>query len=172
MRSLVMKFTLLTGALIFAMTFMLMTLESVSAQRETRNLLIDRNVATLSSAASRLADSFNSRDVEFVGAFLTELRDNMGADEIYAVNNRREMFVEAFADPASAETIRASAIAVSSLGAGDIRYELTGTTLQLAVPAYTSQRRLSGVIYAQLELTELVTSRNDMIKYLQHHQLN
>lgn len=164
MRSLVMKFTLLTGALIFAMTFMLMTLESVSAQRETRNLLIDRNVATLSSAASRLADSFNSRDVEFVGAFLTELRDNMGADEIYAVNNRREMFVEAFADPASAETIRASAIAVSSLGAGDIRYELTGTTLQLAVPAYTSQRRLSGVIYAQLELTELVTSRNDMIR--------
>ncbi len=164
MRSLVMKFTLLTGALIFATTLMLMTLESVSAQRETRNLLIDRNVATLSSAASRLADSFSSRDVEFVGAFLTELRDNMSADEIYAVNNRREMFVEALADPASAETIRTSALAVSSLGAGDIRHELDGTTLQLAVPAYTSQRRLSGVIYARLELTELVASRNDMIK--------
>lgn len=47
MRSLVMKFTLLTGALIFATTLMLMTLESVSAQRETRNLLIDRSVASL-----------------------------------------------------------------------------------------------------------------------------
>ncbi len=164
MRSLVMKFTLLTGALIFAMTFMLVTLESVSAQRETRNLLIDRNIASLSSAASRLADSFSSRDVEFVGAFLTELRDNMGADEIYALNNRRELFVEALADPNTAGNIRASAIAVASLGAGDIRHELNGTTLHLAVPAYTSQRRLSGVIYAQLELTELVASRNAMIK--------
>ena len=164
MRSLVMKFTLLTAALIFATTAMLMTLESVSAQRETRNLLIDRNIASLSSAASRLADSFNSRDTEFISAFLTELRDNLGADEIYAINNRREMFLEALSDNSTEGNQRASAVAVAALGAGDIRHELEGTTLRLAVPAFTSQRRLSGVIYAQIELGQLVTSRNAMIK--------
>jgi diguanylate cyclase (GGDEF)-like protein len=164
MRSLVMKFTLLTGALIFATTFMLVALESVSAQRETKNLLTDRAIATLENTATRLASSIATSDIEFVDLYLEEIAGTQGLGEIYALNNRREVLGEAYNDGREQGSLRTADLAVMALGAGDRRYSLDGDILQVAVPVYTENRRLVGVIYAKQELIELAQQINAMVK--------
>lgn len=164
MRSLVMKFTILTGMLIFATTSMLMTLESMSAQRETRNLMIERSIATLQAAATRLVSPITVRDDSSVEAYLQNLLESGNFTELYVINNHREMLGEAYSDNRDRSGRRAANLAVVSLGAGDLRYELNGITLEVAVPVYTEARRLAGIVYAKQELHELVASRNAMIQ--------
>ncbi|WP_300530934.1 EAL domain-containing protein [Maricaulis sp.] len=164
MRSLVMKFTILTGMLIFATTSMLMTLESMSAQRETRNLVIERSIATLQAAATRLVNPITVRDDTAVEAYLQNLLDSGNFTELYVINNHREVLGEAYTDDRTKGGLRAANLAVVSLGAGDLRYQLDGITLQVAVPVYTEARRLAGIVYAKQELHELVASRNAMIQ--------
>jgi len=164
MRSLVMKFTLLTGALIFATTLMLMTLESISAQRETRNLLIDRSVASLQTTASRLANAVSDNNGEFVDLYVEELIASLGAQEMYVLNNRREVLGEAYDDDREQGRLRAADMAVMALGAGDMRYSVHDGALEMAAPVYTAERRLVGVVYAKRQLVELVASRNAAIQ--------
>ena len=164
MRSLVMKFTLLTGALIFATTFMLITLHSVSAQRETKQLLTDRTIATMEAAASRISRYVASNDVEEVDQKVDDLVVSMRAEELYVLNNRREVLGEAYADNHPRGQLRASDVAVMALGAGDRRVELSGDTLQVAIPIYTQNRRLVGIVYARQDLVELAASRNALIQ--------
>jgi len=164
MRSLVMKFTLLTGALIFATTLMLMTLESISAQRETRNLLIDRSVASLQTTASRLANAVSENNNGFVDLYVEELIASLGAQEMYVLNNRREVLGEAYDDDREQGRLRAADMAVMALGAGDLRYSVHDGFLEMAAPVYTAERRLVGVVYAKRELVELVASRNAAIQ--------
>jgi diguanylate cyclase (GGDEF)-like protein len=164
MRSLVMKFTLLTGALIFATTVMLMTLEGISAQREAKNVLTDRSVATLEYAAIRLASHISSSDVEFVEEYLQELHTSSGLTELYALNNRREVLGAVIEGGRGPGVLRVSDLAVMALGAGDLRQSLEGEVLEVGVPVYTETRRLVGVIYAKQSLVELSRSRNEMIR--------
>lgn len=164
MRSLVMKFTLLTGALIFATTLMLMTLESLSAQRETRNLVVERSVATLQTTASRLASAVSTNNTDFVDLYVEELIASIGAEEMYVLNTRREVLGEAYDDDRPQGRLRPADLAVMALGAGDLRYSLNEGELEMAVPVYTQERRLAGVVYAKRQLVELVASRNAAIR--------
>ena len=164
MRSLVMKFTLLTGALIFATTLMLMTLENVSAQRETRNLLVDRSLASLQATATRLAGAVSVNNSNYIDLYVDELISSVGANEMYVLNNRREVLGEAYSDGRSEGQLRAADLAVMALGAGDLRYSLTDGVLEMAAPVYTEERRLVGIVYAKRELVELVASRNAALR--------
>ncbi|MHA6287881.1 putative bifunctional diguanylate cyclase/phosphodiesterase [Maricaulis sp. CAU 1757] len=164
MRSLVMKFTLLTGALIFATTLMLMTLESVSAQRETRNLLVERTVSKLQATANRLATAVSGNDTNYVDQYLEEVLVRESAEHLYVLNNRREVLGEASREARDEEHLRAADAAVLSLGAGDLRYSLEGDMLEVAAPIYTEERRLVGVVFARQELVELAASRNAAIQ--------
>lgn len=164
MRSLVMKFTLLTGMLIFATTLMLMTLENVAAQRETRNLLAESSIARLQATTDRLAGAVASNDVEFIQRYLEEMRASLDLSEVYAINNRREVLGSAYPDGEAPERLSQSDLAVMALGAGDRRVTLSATTLDAAVPVYTESRRLVGVVFARQELTELIRSRNAAIR--------
>ncbi len=164
MKSLVMKFTLLTGTMIFATVAILMTLEGVSSHNETRNMLVERNVQSLRAAATRLANDFISDQNGFVQDYITELRTSANAAEIYALNNRREVLGEAFAEARDEGRLHAADLAVMALGAGDERTKLEGLTLEIAVPVYTDARRLVGVIYTKQYLLELPASRNAMIR--------
>ena len=164
MRSLVMKFTLLTGMLIFATTLMLMTLENIAAQRETRNLLAESSIARLQATTDRLAGAVASNDVEFVQRYLTEMLASLDLSEVYAINNRREVLGSAYPEGEAPERLAQSDLAVMALGAGDRRASLTAATLHVAVPVYTESRRLVGVVYASQELTELVRSRNAALR--------
>ena len=164
MRSLVMKFTLLTGMLIFASTLMLMTLENISAQRESRNLMAERSIATLQTTANRLANAVATNDVEFVDSYLREMLASLSLSEVYAVNNRREVLGSAYPEGEAPERLVQSDLAIMALGAGDRRASLEATTLRIAVPVYTESRRLVGVIFARQELTELVRLRNAAIR--------
>ncbi len=164
MRSLVMKFTLLTGMLIFASTLMLMTLENFAAQRETRNLLAEGSIARLQTTTTRLASSVATNDVEFVQLYLDELLASLDLSEVYVLNNRRELLGSAYAVGEAPERLNVSDLAIMALGAGDRRAGLSATTLNAAVPIYTESRRLIGVIYASQELTALIHSRNAAIQ--------
>ncbi|MBR9825035.1 MAG: EAL domain-containing protein [Alphaproteobacteria bacterium] len=164
MKSLVMKFTLLTGALIFATVAILMTLESVSAHNETRNLLVERHVQALRSAASRLSDGFVNPRPIFTQSYLTEFQRSNNATEVYALNNRREVLGEAYADERDGGRLHAADLAVMALGAGDERTSIDGITVEIAVPVYTESRRLVGVLYSKIDLHELPSSRNAMIQ--------
>jgi diguanylate cyclase (GGDEF)-like protein len=164
MRSLVMKFTLLTGTLIFATTLMLMTLENVSAQRETRNLLIDRSVATLQATATRLAGAVSVNNSDYVDLYVEELIASIGADEIYVLNNRREVLGEAYSDDRPQGQLRAADLAVMALGAGDTRFHLENGELELAAPVYTEARRLVGIVYSRQSLDQLTASRNAAVR--------
>ncbi len=164
MRSLVMKFTLLTGTLIFATTLMLMTLENVSAQRETRNLLIDRSVATLQATATRLAGAVSVNNSNYVDLYIEELIASIGADEMYVLNNRREVLGEAYSDDRPQGQLRAADLAVMALGAGDTRYHLENGELELAAPVYTEARRLVGIVYSRQSLDQLTASRNAAVR--------
>jgi diguanylate cyclase (GGDEF)-like protein len=164
MRSLVMKFTLLTGTLIFATTLMLMTLENVSAQRETRNLLIDRSVATLQATATRLAGAVSVNNSNYVDLYIEELIASIGADEMYVLNNRREVLGEAYSDDRPQGQLRAADLAVMALGAGDTRFQLENGELELAAPVYTEARRLVGIVYSRQSLDQLTASRNAAVR--------
>tara|TARA_R110000744_G_scaffold84678_5_gene165770 strand:+ start:18218 stop:20311 length:2094 start_codon:yes stop_codon:yes gene_type:complete len=164
MRSLVMKFTLLTGMLIFATTLMLMTLENIAAQRETRNLLAESSIARLQSTTDRIAGAIASNDTEFVQRYLTEMLASLDLSEVYALNNRREVLGSAYPEGEAPEHLSQSDLAVMALGAGDRRAALNAATLQVAVPVYTESRRLVGVVYASQELTELIRSRNAALR--------
>ncbi len=91
-----MKFTLLTGMLIFATTLMLMTLENIAAQRETRNLLAESSIARLNASADRLSTAVATNDVEFVQRHLTDWLTSLELSEIYVLNNRRELLGSAY----------------------------------------------------------------------------
>ncbi|MGK0266669.1 MAG: diguanylate cyclase (GGDEF)-like protein [Maricaulis sp.] len=164
MRSLVMKFTLLTGMLIFATTLMLMTLENIAAQRETRNLLAQSSIARLQATTDRLASAVANNDVEFVQRYLTEMLASLDLSEVYVINNRREVLGSAYPEGEAPERLVQSDLAVMALGAGDRRGALSATTLDVAVPVYTESRRLVGVVYASQELTELIRSRNAALR--------
>ncbi len=164
MRSLVMKFTLLTGMLIFATTLMLMTLENFAAQRETRNLLAESSIARLQATTDRLSAAVAGNDVDFVQRYLTEMLASLDLSEVYVINNRREVLGSAYPDGLVPERLSQSDLAIMALGAGDRRASLTATTLKVAVPVYTESRRLVGVVYASQELTELTRSRNAAIQ--------
>ena len=164
MRSLVMKFTLLTGMLIFATTLMLMTLENIAAQRETRNLLAESSIARLQSTTDRIAGAIASNDTEFVQRYLTEMLASLDLSEVYALNNRREVLGSAYPEGEAPEHLSQSDLAVMALGAGDRRAALNAATLQVAVPVYPESRRLVGVVYASQELTELIRSRNAALR--------
>ncbi len=164
MKSLVMKFTLLTGALIFATVAILMTLESVSAHNETRNLLVERYVQSLRAAATRLSGGFMEDEAGFIQDYLSELRRSNNATEIYALNNRREVLGEAYAEEGDRGRLHAADLAVMALGAGDERKAINGITAEIAVPVYTENRRLVGVIYTRQDMLELPASRNAMIQ--------
>jgi len=164
MRSLVMKFTLLTGMLIFASTLMLMTLENFAAQRETRNLLAESSIARLQATTDRMAVAFTDNDVEFIQGYLTDMLAGLNLSEAYALNNRRELLGSAYASGDAPDRHHTSDLAVMALGAGDRRAALGATTLEVAVPVYTASRRLVGVVFASQELTELVRSRNAAIR--------
>lgn len=164
MRSLVMKFTLLTGMLIFATTLMLMTLENIAAQRETRNLLAESSIARLQATTDRLATAVATNDVEFVQRYLTEMLASLDLSEVYVINNRREVLGSAYPEGEAPERLVQSDLAVMALGAGDRRGALSATTLDVAVPVYTESRRLVGVVYASQELTELIRSRNAALR--------
>ena len=164
MRSLVMKFTLLTGMLIFASTLMLMSLENFAAQRETRNLLAESSIARLQATTDRMAVAFTDNDVEFIQGYLTDMLAGLNLSEAYALNNRRELLGSAYASGDTPDRHHTSDLAVMALGAGDRRAALGATTLEVAVPVYTASRRLVGVVFASQELTELVRSRNAAIR--------
>ena len=164
MRSLVMKFTLLTGTLIFATTLMLMTLENVSAQRETRNLLVDRSLASLQATATRLAGAVSVNNSNYIDLYVDELISSIGANEMYVLNNRREVLGEAYSDDRAEGQLRAADLAVMALGAGDLRYSLNDGVLEMAAPVYTEERRLVGIVYAKRELVELASSRNAALR--------
>ncbi|MAK63827.1 MAG: GGDEF domain-containing protein [Maricaulis sp.] len=164
MRSLVMKFTLLTGTLIFATTLMLMTLENVSAQRETRNLLVDRSLASLQATATRLAGAVSVNNSNYIDLYVDELISSIGANEMYVLNNRREVLGEAYSDDRAEGQLRAADLAVMALGAGDLRYSLNEGVLEMAAPVYTEERRLVGIVYAKRELVELASSRNAALR--------
>lgn len=164
MRSLVMKFTLLTGMLIFATTLMLMTLENFAAQRETRNLLAESSIARLQATTDRLSAAVAGNDVDFVQRYLTEMLASLDLSEVYVINNRREVLGSAYPEGLAPERLSQSDLAVMALGAGDRRASLSATTLNVAVPVYTESRRLVGVVYASQELTELTRSRNAAIQ--------
>ena len=137
MRSLVMKFTLLTGALIFATVLMLISLHSVTAQRETRELLVERTVATLEAAASRIANSVAENNGEYVDLYVEELVTSLRAREIYVLNNRREVLGLSSTEDLTVESLRAADMAVMALGAGDRRVSMRGEALEVGVPVYT-----------------------------------
>ncbi|WP_238934386.1 putative bifunctional diguanylate cyclase/phosphodiesterase [Maricaulis parjimensis] len=164
MRSLVMKFTLFTGALIFATTLMLMTLENVSAQRETRNLLVDRSLASLQATATRLAGAVSVNNANYIDLYVDELINSVSAEEMYVLNNRREVLGEAYSDGRPEGQLRAADLAVMALGAGDLRYSLSDGVLEMAAPVYTEERRLVGIVYAKRELSELVAMRNGALR--------
>ena len=164
MRSLVMKFTLLTGALIFATTIMLITLEGFSVQHETRNLLVDRSVATLEAVATRLSSSIATSDNEFVSGYVDELITTMEQGEIYVLNNRRELLGEAYHDDRASLGRTTDVIAIMALGAGDLRKSIDGILIEIAVPVYTENRRLVGVIYARQNLIQLTEALSTMLK--------
>tara|TARA_R110002072_G_scaffold132914_1_gene273229 strand:- start:2075 stop:4135 length:2061 start_codon:yes stop_codon:yes gene_type:complete len=164
MRSLVMKFTLLTGMLIFASTLMLMTLENFAAQRETRNLLAESSIARLQATTDRMAVAFTENDVEFIQGYLTDMLAGLNLSEAYALNNRRELMGSANVSGVTPDRHHTSDLAVMALGAGDRRAALGATTLEVAVPVYTASRRLVGVVFASQELTELTRSRNAAIR--------
>lgn len=100
----------------------------------------------------------------FVDLYVEELIASFGAQEMYVLNNRREVLGEAYADDREQGRLRAADLAVMALGAGDMRYSVTDGVLEMAAPIYTAERRLVGVVYAKRELVELVASRNAAIQ--------
>ena len=163
MRSLVVKFTVMTGALIFATIFMLMALESISAERDAKRLLTDRTISALEAAASRLSGSIAEQDREHLDGQLSDLLEANSAHEVYALNTHREVLGYVSAEHAGQRPQRQANIAVMALGSGDQRHAIQGGTLEVAVPVYTLSHRLVGVIYARQDLVELAQMRNAML---------
>jgi len=173
MQSLVVKFTLLTGALIFATTLMLMTLENVAAQRDTKRLLTERSVLAVETIAADLAPEVSESDNQSIGRRLDRFINERGVRELYVLNARRELLGEARSQIAIDERPEASAgdlqsnasdLIVMVLGSGAMRQEVSGQTVRIAVPIYTQSRRQVGVIFAEVDLVELRDARVAMFK--------
>ena len=162
MRSLVTKFTLLTGMLVFATTLMLMTLENLAAQRDTKRLLTERSILAVETIASELAADVTADNRDAIEARLDRFMQAEGVRNLYVLNPRREVLGQAGFDVG--EEFRTSDDAIMALGSGALRQTADGPIVQIASPIYTQSRRNVGVIAAEIELVELARARAAMFR--------
>ncbi|WP_421789543.1 putative bifunctional diguanylate cyclase/phosphodiesterase [Hyphobacterium sp.] len=160
MRSLVMKFTVMTALLMIVTAALLMVIENSSDRRENEAVLIERAGMKAQILALNISDDIMAEDTTRLQSRIASLIERADVEQAFITDARRRILVHS--DPANLiDSGRAAdPLVVMALGSGETRHEIRSETLHVAAPVYSSANRLMGVVYTQSSMLGLRAEAN------------
>lgn len=145
MRSLVMKFTLLCGVMLVALTAVLMGIEYTNSLRENEETSHRHSQLITQLFAASAAGALADRDVDRLGGQLAVFAERSEVEGVYIVDVNREVLSAAGrADYAAGERAFDETVQ-SAIGAVDMRVRMTPELISVVQPVF-SQGRLAGAV--------------------------
>jgi diguanylate cyclase (GGDEF)-like protein len=155
MRSLVMKFTLMTALLMIGTATFLLVIENRNDRQQNESVLIERAGMKAQILALNVSDDILADDRARLQSRVSSLVERADVTEAFIADARRRTLVHS--DPAafSQSGLATDPLVVMALGSGETRSEIRGNLVYVAAPIYSSANRLVGVVYTQSPMDEL-----------------
>lgn len=169
MRSLVMKFTVMTALLMIATATFLMVIENRNVRQDNQAILVERASMKAQMLALNVSDDILADDRDRLQSRVSSLVERADVTEAYIADARRRTLVHS--DPSSAihAGLATDPLVVMALGSGETRSEIRGNSVHVAAPIYSAANRLVGVVYTGSSMDELQAASRAA---LQRHALS
>ncbi|KAA5802449.1 EAL domain-containing protein [Alkalicaulis satelles] len=148
MRSLVIKFTLLSGLILILATTALMSVEYYLKRAENTETGLAHAQIITELFATTLAPAIAAGDTAFLEQRLSHFADRPDVDGLYAVNVSRTVIAAEGDVPVTPGMRAADALLQSALGAVDTRIETVGDDIHVAAVAVHDGRVVGAVMTA------------------------
>ncbi|PIW27518.1 MAG: GGDEF domain-containing protein [Rhodobacterales bacterium CG15_BIG_FIL_POST_REV_8_21_14_020_59_13] len=155
MRSLVMKFTLMTALLMVATATFLMVIENRNVRQENQAVLIERASMKAQILALNVSDDVIAEDRTRLQSRVSSLVERADVTEAFIADARRRTLVHSDPSMAIHAGLATDPLVVMALGSGETRSEIRGNSVHIAAPIYSAANRLVGVVYTQSSTDEL-----------------
>jgi len=155
MRSLVMKFTLMTALLMVATATFLMVIENRNVRQENQAVLIERASMKAQILALNVSDDVIAEDRTRLQSRVSSLVERADVTEAFIADARRRTLVHSDPSLAIHAGLATDPLVVMALGSGETRSEIRGNSVHIAAPIYSAANRLVGVVYTQSSTDEL-----------------
>ena len=155
MRSLVMKFTLMTALLMVATATFLMVIENRNVRQENQAVLIERASMKAQILALNVSDDVITEDRTRLQSRVSSLVERADVTEAFIADARRRTLVHSDPSMAIHAGLATDPLVVMALGSGETRSEIRGNSVHIAAPIYSAANRLVGVVYTQSSTDEL-----------------
>lgn len=155
MRSLVMKFTVMTALLMVFTAALLMMIENRNDRRENEAVLVERAGMKAQILALNVSDDIIADDITRLQNGVSSVVERADVQEAFITDARRRVLVHSHPANMIDSGRSADPLVVMALGSGGTRHEIRGDTLHIAAPVYSSANRLVGVVYTRSSLNEL-----------------
>ena len=164
MRSLTMKFTVMTAFLMIATAALLMVIENSSDRQEHEAVLIERAGMQAQLLAMNVSEDIIADDIDRLQARISRFTERADINEAFIADARRQMLVHSnTADPVHS-SLATDPLVVMALGSGETRFEIRDDVVHVAAPIYSSAGRLTGVVHTQSPMDELVAAGREALK--------
>lgn len=164
MKSLVVKFTLLAGALILVSTLLLMAMENRAARGDLQQRLTERAELIGQVFALNVADDAADRNADALERRIGRLVERPEVTEAYVVDLNRRILAHSNPENAPVSRLVSNPLVVMALGSGDARLERQGGAIHVAAPVYTSAGRMIGAVHVIAPMDELEAASGDMLR--------
>jgi diguanylate cyclase (GGDEF)-like protein len=168
MRSLTMKFTVMTAFLMIATAALLMVIENMSDRQEHAAVLIERAGMKAQMLSLNVSEDIVSDDRDRLQARIARFAERADVTEAFIADARRRILVHSNAGNAIESALAADPLVVMALGSGETRTEIRDGAVHVAAPIYSSAGRLTGVVYTSSPMDELRAAGREA---LQRHML-
>lgn len=155
MRSLVMKFTVMTALLMVATATFLMVIENRNVRQENQAVLIERAGMKAQILALNVSDDVIAEDRTRLQSRVSSLVERADVTEAFIADARRRTLVHSDPSMAIHAGLATDPLVVMALGSGETRSEIRGNSVHIAAPIYSAANRLVGVVYTQSSTDEL-----------------
>lgn len=155
MRSLTVKFTVMTALLMIVTAAILMVIENRSDRREHEAVLLERASMKAQLLALNVSEDITSDDRVRLQSRVAQLVERADITEAFIADARRRMMVHSNPANSDASGLATDPLVVMALGSGETRTEIRGAQVHVAAPVYSSAGRLTGVVYTESPMDEL-----------------
>ncbi|MBI1236494.1 MAG: EAL domain-containing protein [Alphaproteobacteria bacterium] len=155
MRSLVMKFTVMTALLMMATATFLMVIENRNVRQDNQAVLVERASMKAQMLALNVSDDILADDRNRLQGRVSSLVERADVTEAFIADARRRTLVHSDASSSIHAGLATDPLVVMALGSGETRSEIRGNAVHVAAPVYSTANRLVGVVYTQSSMDEL-----------------
>ncbi|WP_420430233.1 putative bifunctional diguanylate cyclase/phosphodiesterase [Hyphobacterium sp.] len=159
-----MKFTVMTAFLMIATAALLMVIENNSDRREHEAVLIERAGMRAQLLALNVSEDIIANDIDRLQARISRFTERADINEALIADARRRMLVHSNTVDPVHSSLATEPLVVMALGSGETRFEIRDGTVHVAAPIYSSAGRLTGVVYTESPMDELLAAGREALK--------